>query len=179
LTRRWAWLAVLALGLTMTFAIAARTAGAWKALISVRFPDVEWVDGETLSKWMDRSSDEELVLLDVRTREEQRVSHLLGAHHLEWSNPDIQALVIPPNAKVVVYCSIGYRSASIIQGLEQVGIRSVYNLEGGLFDWANHDRPIFDGEERVYEVHPFNRLWGLLLRSDRRAETATAQAARR
>jgi 3-mercaptopyruvate sulfurtransferase SseA len=69
----------------------------------------------------------------------------------------------------VAYCSIGYRSAAIIEDLERAGIQNVYNLEGGLFDWANQGRPIYRGEERVEEVHPFNRLWGLLLRSDRRA----------
>ena len=167
---RWAWIAVLALGLTVSFATVARRASSWKALISVGYPDVRWVDGETLSNWMDGSSDKELVLLDVRTPEEQRVSHLRDARYLNANNPDIEALTIPANATVVVYCSIGYRSATIIEELEQAGTEDVYNLEGGLFEWANQDRPIYRGGERVLEVHPFNRVWGLLLRRDLRAE---------
>ncbi|MGB5348374.1 MAG: rhodanese-like domain-containing protein [Polyangiales bacterium] len=166
--RRWLLFAMLALGVTMTFATAARNAGAWKALISVRFPDVRWVDAETLAGWMSGSEASELILLDVRNQEEQEVSQLRGAQHLDPVHPDIAALTIPQDATVVVYCSVGYRSAAIIEDLERAGVQNVYNLEGGLFDWANQDRPVFRGEERVEEVHPFNRLFGLLLRKDRR-----------
>ncbi|MDH3653849.1 MAG: rhodanese-like domain-containing protein [Myxococcales bacterium] len=167
--RRWLLFAVLALGVTMTFATAARSASAWKALISARFPDVRWVDAETLEGWMSGSEKGELVLLDVRNSEEQEVSQLQGAQYLDPVHPDIAALRIPEHATVVVYCSVGYRSAAVIDDLERAGIQNVYNLQGGLFDWANHDRPIYRGEERVEAVHPLNRFWGLLLRKDRRA----------
>ncbi len=167
--RRWILFAVLALGVTMTLATAATSSSAWKALISVRFHDVRWVDAETLASWMRSSERSELVLLDVRNSEEQEVSQLQGAQYLDPVHPNIAALTIPEDATVVVYCSVGYRSAAIIEDLERAGIQNVYNLQGGLFDWANQDRPIYRGEERVEEVHPFNRLWGLLLRKDRRA----------
>lgn len=167
--RRWLLFAVLALGLTMSFATAARSASAWKALIAARFPDVRWVDAETLAGWMSGTSAGELVLVDVRNSEEQEVSQLHGAQNLNPVHPDIAALGIPEDAKVVVYCSIGYRSAAVIEDLERAGIQNVYNLEGGLFDWVNQDRPVYRAEERVDEVHPYNRLWGLLLRKDRRA----------
>jgi len=179
LKRRWAWFAVLALALTMSFATMARSASTWKALISTRYPDVRWVEPETLIKWMTGSMPNELVLLDVRTPEEQNLSHLRGAHRLDARDPDIEALSIPAGATVVVYCSIGYRSASIVEDLQRAGITNVYNLEGGLFDWANQDRPIYRGEERVDEVHPFNRVWGLLLQTDRRAMSATEPAVHR
>lgn len=167
--RRWTWVAVLALGITMSFTVTARSARTWKAFISARFPDVRWVEPETLVRWMGGSGANELVLVDVRSPEEQALSHLRGARRLDAGNPNIAALTIPEDAKVVVYCSIGYRSAAIIEDLERAGIQNVYNLEGGLFDWANQGRPIYRGEERVEEVHPFNSPWGLLLRSDRRA----------
>lgn len=177
--RRWAWLAALALALAMSVAMTARSASTWKALISARYPDVRWVEPETLIDWMTGSASNELVLLDVRTPEEQDLSHLRGAHRLDARNPNIEALSIPADATVVVYCSIGYRSASIVEDLERAGLRNVYNLEGGLFDWANQDRPIYRGEERVREVHPFNRVWGLLLQADRRAMRAIVPAAHR
>jgi len=171
LRARFAWLIVVALGLTMSFALVMRNAATWKVLISARFPGVEWVDSETLSQWMDSSSREELVLLDVRNPEEQSVSQLLGARLVDARQPDLDSLVIPDDARVVVYCSIGYRSAALVEDLKRAGIERVYNLEGGLFDWANQGRPVYRGDERVYEVHPFNRVWGLLLRRDLRAES--------
>lgn len=153
----------------MILATAARSPSAWKALISARFPDVRWVDAETLTGWMSGPARSDLVLVDVRNSEEQEVSQLRGAQHLNPEHPDIAALKIPEDATVVVYCSVGYRSAAVVEDLERAGIGNIYNLEGGLFDWANQDRPIYRGEERVGQVHPFNRLWGLLLRKDRRA----------
>jgi rhodanese-related sulfurtransferase len=153
----------------MTFATAWQSPNAWKALISARFPDVRWVDAKTLQGWMSGPGRRDLVLVDVRKLEEQEVSQLRGAQHLDPLRPDVATLKVPQDATVVVYCSIGYRSAAIVEEMERAGIRNVYNLEGGLFDWANQDRPIYRGEERVETVHPFNRLWGLLLRKDRRA----------
>ena len=167
--RRWVVLAVLALGVSMAFATAAKSASTWKALISVRFPNVRWVDAETLVDWMTGTESNELVLLDVRNPEEQEVSQLRGAMRLDAKHPNIEALDITEDATVVVYCSVGYRSAAIVDDLERAGIRNVYNLEGGLFDWVNEGRPVYREEQRVEEAHPFNRLWGLLLRKDRRA----------
>jgi rhodanese-related sulfurtransferase len=153
----------------MAFATAAKNASTWKALISVRFPDVRWVGAETLVDWMTGAETNELVLLDVRTPEEQDVSQLRGAQRLDAKHPNIEALDISEKATVVVYCSVGYRSAAIVDDLERAGIRNVYNLEGGLFDWVNEGRPVYREERRVEEAHPFNRFWGLLLRKDRRA----------
>jgi rhodanese-related sulfurtransferase len=165
------WVIVIALGLTMSFALVMRKPVTWKALISARFPGIQWVDSETLSQWMDSPSDEELVLLDVRSPEEQKVSQLRGAQCVDAKQPDLDSLAIPEDAKVVVYCSIGYRSAALMEDLKRAGVEHVYNLEGGLFDWANQGRPIYRGEERVEKVHPFNRIWGLLLSPDLRAES--------
>lgn len=153
----------------MALATAAKSASTWKALISVRFPDVRWVEAETLVDWMTGTERGELVLLDVRNPEEQEVSQLRGAKPLDVQHPNIAALDLPEDATVVVYCSVGYRSAAIVDDLERAGIRNVYNLEGGLFDWVNQGRPVYRGEQRVEVAHPFNRLWGLLLRKDRRA----------
>jgi len=167
--RRGTWLALIALGLAAPCAAVARRSASWKTLISVRYPDIRWVDSETLASWMDGAVPTELVLLDVRTAEEQEVSQLRGARRVDPVNPNIQALAIAPDATVVVYCSIGYRSAAIVEDLKHAGVRNVYNLEGGLFEWANRDHPVFRDEKQVHEVHPFNRVWGLFLRRDLRA----------
>lgn len=169
MNHRGAWVAVLCLGLIMSFAVTARSASAWKALISARFPKVEWMDSETLSASMDGPGGEQLVIVDVRTPEEQRVSQLRGAQFLDPSKPELDTLDIPEDATVVVYCSIGYRSASVVSMLEEAGFKDVYNLEGGLFHWANQNRPLFRDEERVHDVHPFNAVWGLLLRPELRS----------
>ena len=40
----------------------------------------------------------------------------------------------------------------------------IYNLEGGIFQWACEQREIVnDKGEKVNTVHPYNSLWGKLL----------------
>jgi 3-mercaptopyruvate sulfurtransferase SseA len=63
----------------------------------------------------------------------------------------------------VTYCSVGYRSAALAQQLQAMGCKKVFNLEGSLFEWVNQGYPVYQGEQVVKSVHPFNRLWGLLL----------------
>ena len=110
------------------------------------------------------------VLLDVRGREEFDVSHLRQAH---WAADLKQALWVlkdsPKDATIVVYCSVGLRSAYLAQQLQERGFRNVSNLEGSLFEWANSGLPVYRGDNVVKLVHPYNRKWGQLLRSELRA----------
>ena len=49
---------------------------------------------------------------------------------------------------------------------ETGGVREldIYNLEGGIFQWACEQREIVnDKGEKVNTVHPYNPLWGKLL----------------
>lgn len=169
MTRRATWLVVLALGLAMPFSMMLRNSSAWTTLISAGYPNVRWVEPATLERWMKEPDANGLVLLDVRTREEQAVSQLPGARRVNAEGPNISSLAIPSDATVVVYCSIGLRSAAIVEELEAAGTKNVFNLEGGIFGWANRDRPIVRGGETVSEVHPYNRFFGMLVRKDRRA----------
>jgi len=73
------------------------------------------------------------------------------------------------NDPIVVYCSVGYRSARVAHWLAGQGYTNVRNLEGSLFQWANEDRPIFRDGRSTLEVHPYDRRWGLLLESRYRA----------
>ena len=43
---------------------------------------------------------------------------------------------------IVVYCSVGYRSARVARWLGRQGFTNVRNLDGSLFAWANEGRPM-------------------------------------
>lgn len=169
MNRRATVLFVLALGLAMSFSVLLRNSSAWTALISAAYPGVRWVEPATLDRWMKEPSSVDLVLLDVRSPEEQATSQLPNARRVDAARPNVPSLAIPSDATVVVYCSIGLRSAAIVEKLEAAGATNVFNLEGGIFDWANQDRPMVRGSEKVDEVHPYNRFFGLFVRKDRRA----------
>lgn len=165
--------------------------------IAHEFPSVERIDAETLSAWLqDRSGHEDrsghgdessqqppspppspplplpLLLLDVRTAEEFRVSHLPGAIRVEPGN-GVEGLPnrdLPRNLPIVTYCSVGYRSAALAQKLEAAGFTDVRNLNGSIFQWANEGRQLVnDRGEPVKTVHPYDAFWGRLLKPELRA----------
>ena len=137
-------------------------------LVAARFPDLPSISTEELAGIMD-SGEERILLLDSRTQQEYQVSHLDRALRIDPDTPEFGRGVLESNAVIVVYCSVGYRSASVVEALLKAGHKEVFNLEGGLFQWANEDRPLFSNRERATTVHPYDRRWGGLLRSDLRA----------
>lgn len=141
--------------------------------ISAQFAAVRWIQVDTLARWL--RSEVPPTLLDARAPEEFAVSHLQGARRVDPDHPDLDALVELRSRRVVVYCSVGYRSADIAQQLARAGFNNVYNLEGGIFAWANRGHPIYARGRRVHKVHPYDTLWGRYLRPELRSTTVTAE----
>jgi rhodanese-related sulfurtransferase len=137
-------------------------------VISLRFPSVDWVDRNTLAEWMAEGEESAPLLLDVRTPEEFAVSHLRGAVRVDPDRSDLEFLRVPKKSVVVVYCSVGYRSAAFAEALEEAGVERVYNLRGGIFAWANEGRPLVRNGAPANAVHPYDAIWGRLLRKELR-----------
>ncbi len=77
---------------------------------------------------------EDIILLDTREKEEFDVSHLKNAEWVGYNTFRRNALEgIPKNKKIVVYCSVGYRSEKIAERLIKMGYQNVSNLYGGIF----------------------------------------------
>lgn len=107
----------------------------------------------------------EVVLLDARHKKEFLVSHLPGALRvgfLDFQRSKVEGL--DKEARIVVYCSVGYRSEKIGETLEAEGFSNVRNLYGGIFAWANEKRPLLnENDEATETVHGFNAKWSELL----------------
>ena len=147
-------------------------------MIRAKFPEVAQLSTDSLQAWLDEpgQAEEELsrsgqapsnrpVLLDVREQEEYEVSHLKGALRAASEKEALEALEgVLPDRPVVLYCSVGYRSSEMAGFLQKRGFDKVYNLEGSIFAWANEGKPVYRGGERVQVVHPYDRVWGKLLK---------------
>lgn len=131
--------------------------------IAMEFPEIRQITTRELSDIIADTS-KEVMLLDVRAENEVAVSHLLGAVRV-GSVQEANTLIksAPHHTIIVAYCSVGYRSAELVSRLKAISTRDVYNLQGSLFRWANEERPVYRGTERVTSVHPFNDRWGALL----------------
>jgi adenylyltransferase/sulfurtransferase len=80
---------------------------------------------------------EDIFLLDVREEYEYEICHLDNAMLIPMSTISEHIDFVPQNKKVVVYCHHGMRSANVIKYLEKkIKHRHLYNLEGGIHEWA-------------------------------------------
>lgn len=107
------------------------------------------------------NTSDDFVFLDTRSKEEFDISHLKKAQLIDYESfqkKDVKH--IPKDAKIVVYCSVGYRSERIGERLINMGYKNVQNLYGGIFDWKNKDFEIVNKIELPTDsVHTYNLLW--------------------
>ena len=140
-------------------------------LIERDFPDTPTISIAQLAEQIETGPS--VLLVDVRAAEEFAISRLPGAinvpdganfvarlteAHREWRD----------SASIVMYCSVGYRSARTTSRLAQEIPGRVFNLSGSIFRWANEGRPLVDGDGETNRVHPFDVAWGRLLNADHR-----------
>jgi len=65
---------------------------------------------------------EKITILDTRAPEEFNVSHLKGAQFLNYDSYSTEDLKkLPKNEKIIVYCSVGYRSERVGEKLQKLG----------------------------------------------------------
>ena len=151
------------------------TLDAVETAVRARYPEVPVVTTRELAEALGDSVRAPLVL-DARAMEEFAVSHLPGARRVDpdASAPELRDALteVSDEREIVVYCSVGYRSARIAERLREAGFENVASLEGSIFRWANEGRPLARGDTPTDAVHPYNAAWGKLLRPERRATTA-------
>jgi len=140
---------------------------AWKRIkrwVRESFPTVPTISTAELADQLEQPSAPP-VLVDAREPEEFALSHLPNAYQAQTIAEVVQA-GITRDMPVVVYCSIGYRSARFARSLNEVGYQAT-NLEGSIFEWANEGRPLVTNRNgqvvSTDKVHPYDTLWGLLL----------------
>jgi rhodanese-related sulfurtransferase len=141
-----------------------------RRLTARKVPDVQWITTADLARWREDPGRTQPLVVDARTAPEYLVSHLRDAVRIDPGRPSLHPLRgRAKNDPIVVYCSVGYRSARLAHWLAEQGFTNVRNLSGSIFQWANEDRPIFRDGRPTAEVHPYDRRWGLLLDSRYRA----------
>lgn len=106
-------------------------------------------------------STDKYLILDSREEEEYQVSHIPGAKFSGYKNFDWTVLDgVSKDQPIVLYCSVGYRSEKMAEDLMEQGYTNVQNLYGSLFEWANADLPMQDGEGNpTKKIHTYNSKW--------------------
>ena len=98
------------------------------------------VEDLTQEEWAEQlESDENAVVLDVRTDAEVADGIIPNAIHLDFYGgqdfiDEIEKL--DKNKNYYVYCRSGNRSGQACQIMEELGFENAYNLEGGMLQWT-------------------------------------------
>lgn len=86
-----------------------------------------------LKKMMEEG--QQFQLIDVREDYEYDIANLRGTLiPLSELKPGLKQ--ISQNQKIIVHCRSGARSAKAVQKLTNMGFKHVYNLKGGILEWA-------------------------------------------
>lgn len=83
------------------------------------------------------TQEKELIILDVREKEDYEKGHIKGAIRLEQNQVTYEIEDIAPelDTPICVYCYSGNRSTRVAMLLEYLGYTEVYNL-GGIDNWS-------------------------------------------
>ena len=122
---------------------------------------VEYIYGDQLAELTPAP-----LLLDTREKEEYDISHLKDAIHVGFRKVNIskiEKLTRDKNTTIVVYCSIGVRSERIGKQLIAEGYTAVYNLYGGIFEWVNNGKKVYNNNKETPKVHACSEKWGAYL----------------
>jgi len=100
----------------------------------------------TVQETFQLRQNEKITLIDVREEDEFAQAHIEGSQLAPLSNliAAIDDTTIPEDNKIIVYCLKGGRSAKAIEFLSENMWRNrdVYNMEGGITEWAEQDLPL-------------------------------------
>ncbi|MDM8546299.1 rhodanese-like domain-containing protein [Candidatus Venteria ishoeyi] len=109
---------------------------------------VKEIEASELSEWM-AQTDTEIQLIDVRTPGEIAAGIIPGTEAMPLTTLPMRTHEVQKNQKVVFYCRTGARSAQACMFLAQQGFDNVYNLRGGIMNWARNQLPIESGAHLV------------------------------
>ncbi|HZM19000.1 MAG TPA: molybdopterin-synthase adenylyltransferase MoeB [Gaiellaceae bacterium] len=92
------------------------------------------------------------LLVDVRSDEEWKVSHIPGALHVPMSQVEerLPELVPDRSRPIITYCAVGARSYRILPTLDALGYEDAISMAGGIVAWRELGFPV-DSESRLDE----------------------------
>ncbi len=80
---------------------------------------------------------EEMILLDVRKKNEWDKGHIEGARHIYVGELEKSLDHVPKETQVIVYCDSSRRSSIAVSVLKKHGYEKVYNVLGSMTAWKS------------------------------------------
>jgi len=91
-----------------------------------------------------KTAESGVVTLDVRTPGEFMTGHIQDAQNIDFEGGSFESQIesLDKNGTYAVYCRSGNRSGQAVKVMQDAGFKNIYNLDGGVIDWANSGLPL-------------------------------------
>ncbi len=102
-----------------------------KKVIVVKMKDV------SSKEFKDKLDDDNVVVVDVRTKKEHEKSKIPGSILIDIMQNDFRDKVskLDKEKTYLVYCRSGSRSRHAVKIMQEEGINNIYHLKHGFIDW--------------------------------------------
>jgi rhodanese-related sulfurtransferase len=98
----------------------------------------------SVSEFSSKVAEAGIITLDVRTPGEFNEGHIEGAQLIDFQsgNFENEIATLDKSKTYAVYCRSGSRSGQAVKVMSDAGFTSVFNLNGGVIDWASAGLPL-------------------------------------
>lgn len=98
----------------------------------------------SVSEFSAKAAEPGVITLDVRTPGEFAEGYIEGARLIDFQsgNFENEIATLDKNATYAVYCRSGNRSGQAVKVMQDAGFTNVFNMNGGVIDWANAGMPL-------------------------------------
>ena len=97
-----------------------------------------------VSEFSKKVTEAGIITLDVRTPGEFIEGHIDGAQLIDFQSGNFEKEIasLDKDQTYAVYCRSGNRSGEAVKVMSEAGFTKLYNLDGGVIDWANAGLPL-------------------------------------
>ena len=98
----------------------------------------------SVSEFSSKVAEAGIITLDVRTPGEFNEGHIEGAKLIDFQSGNFESEIatLDKTKTYAVYCRSGNRSGQAVKIMSDAGFTNIYNLDGGVIDWANAGLPL-------------------------------------
>lgn len=99
----------------------------------------------SIEEFAAKAAEPNIIVLDVRTPGEFAQGRLANAINIDFQSGYFEEEVskLDKNATYAVYCRSGNRSGQAVKIMADLGFTDMYDMDGGVIDWAAAGKPLY------------------------------------
>ena len=134
------YLIVLVFAVSVSVAFSCNSSSSMSQAESVELQEGIIAKNVSAAEFKDLIADRaDAILLDVRTPDEVAQGVIRNAANIDFYDGSFIAALdkLDKSKPVLIYCRSGRRSGVAMSKMSELGFTEIYNLQGGIIEWAN------------------------------------------